>query len=207
MIWALLNRIRGERLARKAVMRLGAEKNVEYHSYIKDQVGKTVTKLDKDSVHRYEWVIRVLEEVGVGRQEGVLCVGCRNAYELDAFERAGFTGVRGIDLVSIDRRILVMDMEEMEFGDNSFSVVYSGDSLEHAYNVERAAAEFCRVVKDAGYITIEMPANYETNQVDRWDVKNLAGLSALFKPHVEGLELIWQRVQEDRLKVIYRVKK
>lgn len=207
MIRVLLKKIGERRAKRQALTRLGDKGEPGYASYVREQVGRTMQKINKDPSPRYNMMIQSLKRAGVGGGRGVLCVGCRNAYELDAFERAGFTDVRGIDLVSTDRRMLVMDMGEMEFPDNSFSVVYSGDSLEHAYDVEKAAAEFCRVVKNGGHIAVDMPANFRTNQIDRWDVKSVAGLSALLEPHVRKLEVVWQEELEGRIRAVFKVSK
>lgn len=203
----LLRRVGRLGVRRRTLSRLGRSGDGEYATYLGGQLDKTIKKLEKDSPLRYGVMIKALEELGVGGESGVLCVGCRNAYELDAFERAGFIDVKGIDLVSTDRRILVMDMGKMEFADNSFSVVYAGDSLEHAYDVEQAVAEFCRVVKDGGVIAIEMPIKYETNQIDRWDVGGVAGLRALFTPHVRELKTGWREEQPGRLRVIFQAGK
>ncbi len=190
---------------RRTLSRLGRSGDGQYATYLREQLTKTIKKLEKDSPGRYEVMIKALEELGVKDKSGVLCVGCRNGCELDAFERAGFIDVRGIDLVSTDRRILVMDMGKMEFPDNSFSVVYAGDSLEHAYDLEQAVAEFCRVVKEGGVIAVEMPIKYETNQIDRWDVGSGAGLRALFAPHVRELKTRWREEQPGRIRVIFQV--
>lgn len=194
-------------MKKQALLRLGRGGDSQHTVYLHGQLNKTTRKLEKDASFRYGVMIEALKRSGVEDMKGVLCVGCRNAYELDAFESAGFTDVKGIDLVSTDKRIMVMDMERMNFKDNSFSLVYSGDSLEHAYELEQAVAEFCRVTKSGGLIAIEMPIKYETGHVDRWDVGSVGGLRTLFVPHTKELKLVWQEEQPDRLRVIWRVVK
>lgn len=182
-------------------------KNGNYADYIKAQLNRTLTKVGKDASFRYDEVIKAFFKVSSNHRGRVLCVGCRNTYELDAFEKAGFEKVQGIDLVSTDPRITVMDMGNMKFSDNTFDLLYSGDSLEHSYEISRAASEFCRVVRSGGHIAVEVPINYKPNQVDRWDVKNLEGLLAFFRPHTKEVLPLWQEVSPERLKVIFEIVK
>jgi len=181
------------------------DRDEKYADYAKAQVNRTLTKIDKDASFRYGQIIQEFLKIKPNHQGRVLCVGCRNVYELNAFEKAGFEKVQGIDLVSIDPRITVMDMGDMKFNDNTFDLVYSGDSLEHSYDINQTAGEFCRVVKSGGHIAIETPINYQANQVDRWDVKNLDGLLAFFRPYVKNVSCLWQEVSQEHIKVIFEI--
>jgi len=188
--------------------KLSRDGSKDYQKYLSSQVHKTITKIDKDPGFRYKRLIKELLKVCAGTKIEVLCVGCRNHYELDAFERAGFEKVVGIDLVSVDSRITVMDMHDMKFADNSFDVIYSADSLEHAFDIERVAREFCRVVRNNGYLVIQMPTNIpQVNEIDRWDIRDLNNLSKLFRGDVKSISIEWSRVESKSLSVIFSVKK
>lgn len=192
---------------RKTLMSLGAVKDEVYNSYLKVQLKKTVMKLNKDASFRYKIIIEeILKNINIEKRD-VLCVGCRNSFELDAFERAGFGEVKGIDIQSTDPRILVMDMGKMTFESDSFNVLYSGDSLEHAYNVGQAVSEFCRVVKSGGYIAIVTPINYMVNDMDRWDFKSVENLRREFEKNVKSATVIWRETTADCMKVIFRIVK
>jgi SAM-dependent methyltransferase len=192
---------------RRTLMALGKEEDRTYNDYLKAQVNKTVLKRNKDASFRYKVVIEKLLKNFTKERKDVLCVGCRNAFELDAFEGVGFSGVRGIDIQSIDPRILVMDMGKMSFENNVFNIIYSGDALEHAYDIDQALAEFCRVVRPGGYIAIVMPINYSVNKIDRWDVKNVDRLKKMIEKHVDSATVVWEDVTSACMKVIYRVEK
>ena len=110
--------------------------------------------------------------VAFGGLRSILCVGCRNKHELDTAEALGFAEVVGIDLHSLDPRILVMDMHEMSFEDGRFDVVLACHSLEHAKDPERAAAELRRVARPGGYIIVEVPIFYGTRGADLWDFES-----------------------------------
>ena len=119
--------------------------------------------------------------------ERVLCVGCRNAYELDRVESLGYGPVTGIDLHSVDPRILVMDMHEMAFEDSSFDLVLSSHSLEHAKVPEMAGSEIRRVTRPGGIIIVEVPIYYGTFDADLWDYRSPERVVALLEP----CEIIW----------------
>jgi SAM-dependent methyltransferase len=95
------------------------------------------------------------------RGKQVLCVGARNDDEIICFRKAQVGKVVGIDLYSDSPDILVMDMHALAFPDNSFDVVYSRHSYEHAYDKRKAAMEFVRVARTDGIVAIEVPGNYK----------------------------------------------
>jgi SAM-dependent methyltransferase len=189
------------------LMSLGKKKDGAYNNYLRVQVNKTVLKLNKDASFRYKRIIEEILKSFTAEKKDVLCVGCRNTFELDAFEKVGFSGVKGIDIQSIDPRIVVMDMGEMTFEDNCFNILYSGDSLEHAYDVNKAISEFCRVVRSGGFIAIATPVNYAVSEIDRWDFKNVENLRKEFDKNVKGVTVVWQEVTTDCMKVIFRIEK
>lgn len=53
----------------------------------------------------------------------------------------------------------VRDLENLKFKSNSFDVVFCTDTLEHAYNFEKAIKELSRVLKKDGHLIISIP-NY-----------------------------------------------
>lgn len=111
--------------------------------------------------------------------ESILCVGCRNGHELDAAESIGFAEVVGIDLHSLDPRIRVMDMQQMDFADGTFDVVLACHVLEHAKDPGRAGAELRRVTKAGGYMLVEVPIYYGTRGADLWDYESPERVLAL----------------------------
>ena len=54
----------------------------------------------------------------------------------------------------------VADGEELPFGDDSFDVVHSKDSLHHMEHPDRAVAEFQRVVRPRGHVLITEANRY-----------------------------------------------
>ena len=70
-------------------------------------------------------------------------------------------------------------MHDMPFEDDAFDALFACNSLEHAYDLDVALADFVRVMRPGGLLVIEMPTNYETSDTDRWDVQSSDGLLAL----------------------------
>jgi len=114
----------------------------------------------------------------------VLCIGCRNARELDLLEAAGYGPVSGVDLFSSDPRIKVMDMHRLTFAADSFDIVYSCHSLEHSFDRSAAVAEILRVLRPRGVAAVEVPVQFTPTATDRQEFKSVAGLLAAFEPDV-----------------------
>ncbi len=182
-------------------------KGGEYDAYIQNQLTHTIGLRTKDAAFRYnKFITTFLEKVpGVDRSSKVLCVGCRNVHELDAFRDAGFKNIVGVDLFSTNPQILVMDMHDLKFDNDSFDILYSAATFEKAYDPQRVANEFLRVVKSSGYIILEVGAHYKTGEVDRHDFENLPNLYQFFKSSMGSI--FYEADTEDSLVTIFQVQK
>jgi SAM-dependent methyltransferase len=165
--------------------RLGEGQSREYRNYLGVQLRRTLSKRETDpGIGAVTLINRVAEE----RRDGgsVLCVGCRNTLELDRFHARGFNDVTGIDVFSQRDDIEVMDMHAMTFADDSFDVVYCSHALEHAFDVERVAAEMIRVARDGAVVGVEVPVRAQASAADRVVFSGLDELRAPFAPHIRG---------------------
>jgi SAM-dependent methyltransferase len=177
---------------RLGIRRLGAKRPAEYRDYLEIQLERSLSKRVNDPGVG----ARVLIEKAAVAQSSdarVLCVGCRNGIELDEFRARGFEDVVGIDLFSQRDDILVMDMHAMTFPDDSFDVVYSSHSLEHAYDVETVVRELARVGREGAVVAVEVPLRHRGSTADRAEFANLEALRGVFRPYV-GEEL-WTEEQ------------
>jgi SAM-dependent methyltransferase len=168
--------------------KLGADRPREYRDYLAVQLRRTLSKRETDPG---AGAVALIDSVTNARARAgdVLCVGCRNGLELDRFRARGFDRVVGIDLFSQRPDILVMDMHELSFPDESFDVVYASHSLEHSYDVDRVAREIVRVARDGAVVAAEVPVRVQASTADRIVFTGLDELRRIFEPHV-GEELL-----------------
>jgi SAM-dependent methyltransferase len=172
------------RFMTRAVMKKAFMDSTEYQSYVSSQIRRSFFTTRKVTtgppLERTVNLVRLMESaLPKSRNElTIVCVGCRNARELDYIEKTCRTKAVGLDLFSVEPRIKVGDMHKMPFGDNQFDCVYSCHSLEHSYDIRAALKEFVRVTKPGGLIVIEVPVNYQglPSDGDLWDVGSAAKL-------------------------------
>ena len=175
---------------RLGLRRLGAVASPDYRRYLDVQLRRTLGKREYDSgVGLRVLMDAAIERGRAGRSARVLCVGCRNGVELDEFRARGFDDVVGIDLFSERPDILVMDMHDLSFPDDSFDVVYASHALEHSYDPERVVREVTRVGRDGAVVAVEVPVRVQARAADRIVFSGLGELRRLFEPHI-GEELL-----------------
>jgi SAM-dependent methyltransferase len=162
--------------------RLAKRRAPEYRDYLASQLRRTLSKRETDPG---AGALRLITRVADERPQGgsVLCVGCRNALELDRFRARGFEPV-GIDIFSQREDIKVMDMHAMTFPDASFDAVYCSHALEHSYDVERVVDEIARVAREGAIVGVEVPVRAKASDADRIVFSGLDELRTVFTPHI-----------------------
>ncbi len=127
----------------------------------------------------------------------ILSIGCRDRIEIVAIQnRFPNSEVVGVDLFAAPNSGIVPgDMHELPFDDNSFDILISAHSLEHADDYLKAGKEFVRVAKNKGFIIIEVPCanpigdeptdwhtykGVRSNSPDNWDYHNPECLNKIF---------------------------
>ena len=128
----------------------------------------------------------------------VLCIGCRNAHELNLFRDAGFADVTGIDLFSTDPRIEAMDMHATTFPARRFDVFFACHSLEHAAEPAAVFAEIQRLARANAVVVIEVPVRYRKwpGREDVHDFGSIDGLRASAAA-LAGRELFAEEIDTD----------
>jgi SAM-dependent methyltransferase len=151
----------------------------DYRQYLVAQIAKSQlqTRPEGEALPRTRRLVGLLAgHLPEGGQ--VLCVGCRDGRELDEIERQTGCAATGVDLFSIDPRIVVGDFHQLPFEGGAFDALYSCHSLEHAYDLPRALAEFGRVLRPGGLWAIEVPIGFELCETDRQDLGSVEALIA-----------------------------
>lgn len=163
--------------------RLGRSRPPEYRDYLATQLKRTLSKRETDPG---AGAVRLIDQVAAAApgSSSVLCVGCRNTLELDRFHARGFEDVVGIDVFSQREDILVMDMHELTFADDSFDVVYASHSLEHSFDVGRVARELVRVGRPEAVVGVEVPVRTQRSAADRVVFSGLEELRGVFGVHI-----------------------
>ena len=152
----------------------------EYRAYLDAQIEKT-RRFGQLHNPRVNHLAHLWQSVSPIAGQRVLCVGCRNRYELSALQMMGATPV-GIDLVAQEPTITVMDMHALAFAAQMFDAVFSCHSLEHAFDLPLVLAEWRRVSKTGAIWAIEIPVRFPLCATDRHDLGSLTGLVTACSP-------------------------
>jgi len=195
---------------------IGRQGDRHYLGYLRTQLDRALAKRSHLPVARVGRLIDLLaNSCNLGPDTDVLCIGCRNGYEIDQFKERGVSRVTGIDLFSVRDDVRVMDMHAMSFASASFDVICASHSLEHAYDERRTADEIVRVARPGAVVAIEVPVRYGTRGADRIDFRGVDALRRLFESHVG--DVLWSDDQPahsptnelgvDVVRFIFRVRK
>lgn len=111
-----------------------------------------------------------------------LSIGPRWTTEIRYFRDVlGLRAHRGLDLFSSDPDLVdVGDMHEMPYGDSSFQLVFVKNTLDKSYDIRRAVAECCRVLKPGGILVVDQVCAYGWNTpLTRTDIQGVRPLTYL----------------------------
>jgi SAM-dependent methyltransferase len=170
--------------------------NSKYRRYLDAQLTRTKSKYapsitNQREVGRKQYLVNTLSDlINFNELQSALVIGCRNAYELDLIERKMIANVVGIDLLSRDKRVRVMDMHNLLFKDNAFDLIYCSHALEHAYNIDLVISEIIRVAIPKCTLLIEIPVNFAPNEFDIHDFGNCEELLNKFNEHTDILSVL-----------------
>jgi SAM-dependent methyltransferase len=174
---------------RLGVRRLGHDRPDAYRGYLDEQLRRSLSKRSTDSGAGVRALVRELAR-WTPRGGSVLCVGCRNGVELDLLRARGLDPI-GIDLFSQRRDILVMDMHDLLFPDDSFDAVYASHSLEHSYDLPEVLSEIRRVARDGAVVAVEVPVRHKGSDADRLEFSGLDDVRERLRP-LSTRALLWE---------------
>lgn len=170
-------------------------KDADYQDYLELQFKRTFSKVRIPQNRTEKLVKLTMNYVTDSQSKSVLCIGSRNTIEIDQFKSYGFQSVTGIDLISIRSDIKIMDMHNMQFPDNTFDVICSSHSLEHAIDVPQVVSEIKRVARQNAIIVIEVPIDFTPRGSDLIDFVSPENLLTYFVPDVQ--QVLYQDVVTD----------
>ena len=108
-------------------------------------------------------------------EKKILIIGPRNIHELFIAWLYGYKwkNIHAIDLYSTNRKIKVMNMEEMEFDNSIFDCVSMSATLVYAKDIKKAIAEVSRILKPEG--TFVFGATYDPDNKNLWQQSAVTG--------------------------------
>ena len=175
-----------------------------YNEYITTQTKVSKMKKGRSNIDKHIAVISNVKDSITERcngKEKILCVGARNCNEVRAFRKLfPETDITAIDLSGIKNKwgleinkwvngcyVHFMDMNKLEFEDNSFDIIYAHHSLEHNPTPQKAAQEFVRVIKDGGIVYVIVPLLENPTDVECTKYEDEGDIAILFTGHIKRI--------------------
>jgi ubiquinone/menaquinone biosynthesis C-methylase UbiE len=139
----------------------------DFHAYISTQKNK-YESFESSSQHYIIGQERFLNQMfaDINKEDKILDIACGDGVGLKWFRDNGYKNVFGFELnenkVQIAKQtgfeIFIGDMHNLNcFNDNTFDVVYSSHTLEHALNPFQVLSEFKRILKNSGIFILVIP--------------------------------------------------
>ena len=102
----------------------------------------------------------------VEKDKKIIDIACGDGVGLSEFKKLGFQSVEGVEFnekkynlaISLGLKVHCLDMHDLSFlEDNSYDIIYSSHTLEHAYYPSVVMKEFHRILKKDGLLYIVLP--------------------------------------------------
>ena len=104
---------------------------------------------------RMEWLIKAVTSIEFAHKNAsFLVIGPRTESDILRLKGDGFYNVIGLDLISYSANIVLGDMHDIPFSENSFDVVIMGWTLSYSNNPSQVASEILRVAKPSALVAI-----------------------------------------------------
>lgn len=160
------------------------EDTIRSYNQFSEEWAETI-RSGKNLAHEYLEKPAMLKKLPNLSNKSVLCIGCGSGEECEYFFKQGVKRVVGIDISSNliknakksypEIEFQVMDMEELEFSDNSFDYVYSSLALHYVKDWTKPLSEIHRVLKKDGIFlfSVHNPIKSGAERVNIEDSKAL----------------------------------
>jgi SAM-dependent methyltransferase len=135
----------------------------DYATYVAHQAAKLATAKGL-AAHEAAFQAALAARLPDPRGGRVLCLGARRGAEVRAWRDRGARAA-GVDLnPGVDNRdVMRADFHRLPFRDRSFDLAYT-NSLDHALDLARLAAEVARVVRPEGTFVVEAVAGSDEGE-------------------------------------------
>jgi len=133
----------------------------DYEKYISNQLKDVnrIYELKLFSKHADMIEKLIISSPDISPLSKVLCIGARYGIEMKVFQEFGFysANIFGIDIYPRDEKIIKADMHNLPFEPETFDIIYSHHSLDHALFPKKAMEEFQRVSKKNAHWILSIP--------------------------------------------------
>lgn len=166
--------------------------------------------------NRSERLMNVLRTIQYPDLRGakLLCIGPRNEAEMLLLDAYGFSLSRmeAIDLFSYSPRIKLMDMNQLQYADDTFDIYYSSAVIRYSPDIRKTVAESIRVTQPGGIMAYGftyglLGSLVPTGSELSGGIQELLQLYAGHVDHVYWQEEFAASPGDFRATVIFRLKK
>jgi len=151
-----------------------------YDDYVDHQKEKTLDPVRRKKWLGEEWDLKlngfsyifgntcknILEE-GMS----ALCIGARTGQEVVALKNLGLDAI-GIDLVECEPHVVLGDMHDLDYDDNSFDFVFT-NVFDHSLYPSEMISEVERVLKIGGYFLLQMQVSQEIDDYAENEIQSV----------------------------------
>ena len=155
------------------------EKYKSYEEYIDFQKTKTLDPARRKKWLGEEWKSKIdgfeldfrRHKRLIGAASKVLCIGARTGQEVVALKNLGVQDVVGIDIVPHEPHVVLGDMHDLQFEDESFDFVYS-NVIDHSINPSKMISEIERVLRVGGSALLQIQLGLNTDEFTEFKVSD-----------------------------------
>lgn len=150
-----------------------------YEDYVKFQSEKTLDPVRRKKWLEDEWQLKIdgfKAEFNkfanfLTPEKRCLCLGARTGQEVVALKELGVTDVVGIDIVPCEPHVVVGDIHNLEYEDNSFDFVYT-NIIDHSIDPKKMVSEIERVLKNDGLFFLQVQLGLNQDVFTEFVIEN-----------------------------------
>ena len=150
-----------------------------YEDYINFQKKKTTDPEKRNKWLNEEWQSKIdgfkaeFSKFGsiLNSDTKALCLGARTGQEVVALKELGVEDSIGIDIVPQEPNVILGDIHNLEFEDDSFDFVYT-NILDHSIDPRKMLNEAERVLKPTGLLFVQIQLGINQDEYTEFEVKD-----------------------------------
>ena len=150
-----------------------------YEDYINFQKKKTTDPEKRKKWLNEEWQSKIdgfkaeFSKFGsiLNSDTKALCLGARTGQEVVALKELGVEDSIGIDIVPQEPNVILGDIHNLEFEDDSFDFVYT-NILDHSIDPRKMLNEAERVLKPTGLLFVQIQLGINQDEYTEFEVKD-----------------------------------